>query len=115
MSRGLFPRPLPPSEAGPSVVPYGEGGQDCQRRYLWTDAFAVLNLVTLARRCGGGRGEEEAGRRERLLEAAGALIETVHKVGRFFSWAWAGVTVGRRSGLGLGLGLLLGEGVWAVG
>ena len=37
-----FPKPLPESEAGPSA-----GGQ---RRYLWVDAFGVLNYVTLARR-----------------------------------------------------------------
>mmetsp|Transcript_20201 Transcript_20201/g.34074 ORF Transcript_20201/g.34074 Transcript_20201/m.34074 type:complete len:438 (-) Transcript_20201:303-1616(-) len=35
-----FPKSLSPSEAGPSTFP--------DRRYLWTDAFGILNFVSLA-------------------------------------------------------------------
>eukprot|EP01062_Namystynia_karyoxenos_P003069 TRINITY_DN11081_c0_g1_i3.p1 TRINITY_DN11081_c0_g1~~TRINITY_DN11081_c0_g1_i3.p1 ORF type:complete len:362 (+),score=97.10 TRINITY_DN11081_c0_g1_i3:81-1166(+) len=60
-----FPRPLPESEAGPS--PCG------QRRYLWTDAFAVLNFVSMAHRA------ESPECREALLGAAGKLVSAVHE------------------------------------
>jgi hypothetical protein len=40
-----------------------------QRRYLWTDAFAVCNFLGLARATG----------EERWRERAGALVETVHR------------------------------------
>lgn len=61
----FVPRPLPPGEAAEAP-----GGQ---RRYLWTDAFAVLNLVTDAARCGD---EGDEGGRAAALEAALALVET---------------------------------------
>ena len=60
----FVPRPLPAGEAAEAP-----GGQ---RRYLWTDAFAVLNLVTDAARC-GDEGDEGGAR---PLEAALALVET---------------------------------------
>jgi len=34
MAPGRFPKPMPATEAGPSMVPYGEGGAETQRRYL---------------------------------------------------------------------------------
>jgi hypothetical protein len=71
-----FPIPLPPSEAGPSMVPYGKEGK-CQRRYLWTDAWGVLCFVSLAMRCDVSIDGEE-NRRERLLQAGGKLVESVH-------------------------------------
>jgi len=43
----------------PAPLPYGEAGElklsdkTIQRRYLWTDAFGVLNFVTLARMTSG--------------------------------------------------------------
>ena len=61
----FVPRPLPPGEAAEAP-----GGQ---RRYLWTDAFAVLNLVTDAARCGD---EGDEGGRAAALDAALALVET---------------------------------------
>ena len=62
------PKPLPASEAG-------EGPFGSQRRYLWTDAFGVLNLVTEVRRCdeAGDRGG-----RDDALRATRALVEAVH-------------------------------------
>src|SRR3546814_11952535 len=62
-----FPKPLPKHEAGES--PSG------QRRYLWTDAFGVLNFVTLARRA-VEMGESQA--RDMYLRAAKHLIDEVH-------------------------------------
>ncbi|KAK3273189.1 hypothetical protein CYMTET_18562 [Cymbomonas tetramitiformis] len=62
-----FPKPLPENEAGKGLLG--------QRRYLWTDAFGVLNYVTLARLA------EEAGssrRRTMYLRSARALIDAVH-------------------------------------
>lgn len=44
---------------------------ECQRRYLWTDAFGLLNFVTLAQRY-------PANRRGILLNAAKRLIDSVH-------------------------------------
>lgn len=50
----------------------GETGQD--RRYLWTDAFAVCNLLSLYERSG----------ERRYLELARTLIDAVHReLGRF--------------------------------
>lgn len=62
-----FPKPLPKHEAGDS--PSG------QRRYLWTDAFGVLNFVTLARRANES-GNTQA--KEVYLRAAKRLIDAVH-------------------------------------
>ncbi|KAF4666116.1 hypothetical protein FOL47_004275, partial [Perkinsus chesapeaki] len=60
-----FPKPLPANEAGP-------GGVDGrQRRYLWTDAFGVLNFVTLSK-CFPDRSDE-------FLGAARKLVRTVHQ------------------------------------
>jgi hypothetical protein len=70
LDQKLFPRPLPEREAGPSCVKWGEGEQ-CQRRYLWTDAFGVLNFVTMAQRY-------PESRRAVLLDAARQLIDSVH-------------------------------------
>jgi len=50
-----------------------EGG-DAARRYLWTDAFAVCNFLSLYGRSGDGR----------YLDLARRLIDEVHRVlGRF--------------------------------
>lgn len=65
-----FPQPLLAMEAGPSCVKWGEKGE-CQRRYLWTDAFGVLNFVTMAQRY-------PESRRAVLLDAAKKLIDSVH-------------------------------------
>ena len=62
----FVPRPLPAGEAAEAP-----GGQ---RRYLWTDAFAVLNLVTDAARCAATRATRAAARPR--SEAALALVET---------------------------------------
>ncbi len=52
----------------------GLSGRRGPRRYLWTDAFAVCNLLGLARSTG----------RPRYRELAGELVEQVHRVlGRY--------------------------------
>ncbi|KAF4747447.1 hypothetical protein FOZ63_028520 [Perkinsus olseni] len=61
----FFPKPLPPDEAGPG----GHNGH--QRRYLWTDAFGVLNFISLSKGF--------PGRSSEFLGAAGKLIKTVHE------------------------------------
>lgn len=64
-----WPRPLPPDEAGP-----GQGlSGDVQRRYLWIDAFGVLNFVTLAHRA-FERGDLD--RREVYLRSAERLVQS---------------------------------------
>ncbi|CAM9119303.1 unnamed protein product [Phaeothamnion confervicola] len=89
-----FPAPMPPSEAGSSDFTH-------QRRYLWTDAFGVLNFVSMAERAreqaaaaaapapasgsavsagastGSGGSECDAGRVH--LCAAVLLIDAVHQ------------------------------------
>lgn len=65
-TKPFVPKPLPAGEA--AVAPGG------QSRYLWTDAFGVLNFVTEAARCAEA-GDEEG--REDALSAAEALVETV--------------------------------------
>ena len=57
-----FPLPLPEEEAGPC--------DNGQRRYLWTDAFAVLNLVSLAEAC--------PSETTKFLGLANQLVDTVH-------------------------------------
>ena len=61
-----FPKPLPVHEAGESP--------SHQRRYLWTDAFGVLNFVTLARRANELHNDEA---RDMYLNAAKRLIDAV--------------------------------------
>ena len=61
----FVPKPLPPGEA--AVAPGG------QSRYLWTDAFGVLNLCTEAERCAEAG---DADGRDDALAAAEALVET---------------------------------------
>ena len=70
LDKKLFPRPLPAQEAGPSCVKWGNAG-DCQRRYLWTVAFGVLNFVTLSKR--------HPERKNLYLSAAKELIAAVHQ------------------------------------
>jgi len=65
-TKPFVPKPLPAGEA--AVAPGG------QSRYLWTDAFGVLNFVTEAARCAEA-GDEEG--REDALSAAEALVEAV--------------------------------------
>ena len=69
MDKKLFPIPLPAQEAGPSCVQWGNAGE-CQRRYLWTDAFGVLNFVTLSKR--------HPEKKRIYLAAANELITSVH-------------------------------------
>lgn len=76
-----FPKPLPKTEAGETAVPWEN---QTQRRYLWTDSFAVVNMVTLYHRT-----EDKAwlAKAEKLVEAVesslgqargnGALTEMV--------------------------------------
>ena len=68
-AKPFVPKPLPPLEA--AVAPDG------QSRYLWTDAFGVLNFVTEAARCAEA-GDEEG--REDALAAAEALVDAVSRV-----------------------------------
>ncbi|CEM34200.1 unnamed protein product [Vitrella brassicaformis CCMP3155] len=63
-----FPSPMPKTEAGPT-------SQGSQRRYLWTDAFAVCNYVSLAHRAGQ---EGDGQLRAMYLTMAARLIDTVH-------------------------------------
>jgi len=65
-TKPFVPKPLPAGEA--AIAPGG------QSRYLWTDAFGVLNFVTEAARCAEA-GDEEG--REDALSAAEALVEAV--------------------------------------
>lgn len=51
-----------------------EGGDKAQRRYLWTDAFAVCNYLTLYERSG----------EETYLSQARALIDAVHRTLGYF-------------------------------
>lgn len=65
---GYSPKPLPPGEA--AVV----GGQS---RYLWTDAFGVLNMCTEAARCAEAG---DVGGRNDSLCAAFSLVQTTTSV-----------------------------------
>jgi len=58
-----FPKPLPKTEAGETAVPWEN---QTQRRYLWTDSFAVVNMVTMYHRT-----EDKAwlAKAEKLVEA----------------------------------------------
>jgi hypothetical protein len=67
--KNLFPIPLPTHQAGASQVPYNKS--ECQRRYLWTDAFGVLNFLSLSKEAPDCSLE--------LLEAAKLLIHAVHQ------------------------------------
>mmetsp|Transcript_45784 Transcript_45784/g.115257 ORF Transcript_45784/g.115257 Transcript_45784/m.115257 type:complete len:360 (-) Transcript_45784:302-1381(-) len=60
-----FPRPMPAGEAGACA--------NGQRRYLWTDAFGVINLVSLA---AASESEQEA---QGFMAAALKLVTTVHQ------------------------------------
>ncbi|KAI9027072.1 hypothetical protein DFJ74DRAFT_662943 [Hyaloraphidium curvatum] len=69
---GGFPKPMPASEAGPS--PSG------QRRYLWTDAFAVATFgsqAMLSQQLAKDAGEPDT-MSDRYLGAAARLIDAVH-------------------------------------
>eukprot|EP00397_Hematodinium_sp_SG-2012_P039452 GEMP01043075.1.p1 GENE.GEMP01043075.1~~GEMP01043075.1.p1 ORF type:complete len:345 (+),score=93.06 GEMP01043075.1:180-1214(+) len=59
-----FPKPMPATEAGPSA-------DGKQRRYLWTDAFGVLNFITLA--------ERTTTFRDKYLGCADKLVAAVHR------------------------------------
>lgn len=65
-----FPAPLPPREAGACA--------NGDRRYLWTDAFAVLALATIADNLDGAPPGSPLGEPARFRCAAGALVNAVH-------------------------------------
>jgi hypothetical protein len=71
-----FPLPMPVDEAGPCL-------DGMQRRYLWTDAFGVLALVSLAEATlEGGKNSSSSSNKEQAesyLRAAHKLIDVVHK------------------------------------
>eukprot|EP00457_Paulinella_chromatophora_P003458 gb/GEZN01003466.1/.p1 GENE.gb/GEZN01003466.1/~~gb/GEZN01003466.1/.p1 ORF type:complete len:636 (+),score=64.11 gb/GEZN01003466.1/:110-2017(+) len=71
--------PQPNREAGTSSIPHEAssslGVMISQRRYLWTDAFGVLNYCTLAINAGVGTMEGQD-----FVEAAKKLIQTTHQV-----------------------------------
>ena len=67
-----FPVPMPETEAGPDWEPNSKD-RTCQRRYLWTDSFGILNLVTLSHRA---QSEE---RKRVLLKAAQRLADVTSK------------------------------------
>ena len=67
-----FPIPMPDTEAGPDWEP-NAGSSTCQRRYLWTDSFGILNLITLSHRT------ESEERRKKLLDAAQQLADVTAK------------------------------------
>jgi hypothetical protein len=75
-SERLFPLSLHDNEAGKSKVLIGESSQS-MRRYLWTDAFGVLNYVSLAIAY-LELGEQENYRRS--LKSADTLINSVFAV-----------------------------------
>ena len=63
-----FPIPMPETEAGPDWEA-NANNSDCQRRYLWTDSFGILNFITLSHRA------ESEERRKILLDAAQCLAD----------------------------------------
>ena len=67
-----FPKPMPCTEAGPDWEPDAKN-PTCQRRYLWTDSFGILNFITLSHRA-----ESEA-KRKKLLNAAQTLADVTAK------------------------------------
>jgi hypothetical protein len=64
-----FPKPMPESEAGLCA-------DGTQRRYLWTDAFAVLAYVSLADLCVREKKHEDS---EKSRNAANTLVNVVHE------------------------------------
>ena len=67
-----FPIPMPRTEAGPDWEPNAKS-PTCQRRYLWTDSFGILNFITLSHRA---QSEEK---RQKLLDAAQKLADVTEK------------------------------------
>lgn len=67
--KNMFPIPLPKNQAGSSQILYSK--TECQRRYLWTDAFGVLNFLSLSK--------SDSKRSVKFLEAAKLLIDSVHR------------------------------------
>ena len=63
-----FPIPMPETEAGPDWEA-SANNPDCQRRYLWTDSFGILNFITLSHRA------ESEERKKILLDAAQRLAD----------------------------------------
>jgi hypothetical protein len=63
-----FPLPMASDEAGPCA--------DGQRRYLWTDAFGVLALQSIADTLDGDGQTDEA---KKFKKAVNTLIDTVHR------------------------------------
>ena len=67
-----FPIPMPNTEAGPDLEA-NDGDSACQRRYLWTDSFGIINFITLSRRAGSDK------KRKALLDAAQRLADVTAK------------------------------------
>jgi hypothetical protein len=67
-----FPLPMSPEEAGPCKC---TSNATPQRRYLWTDAFAVLAYQTISNIYSAGGHVQEA---NIYKDAADKLIDTVH-------------------------------------
>ncbi|KAB5570116.1 hypothetical protein GE09DRAFT_696531 [Coniochaeta sp. 2T2.1] len=73
---GPLPVPLTPSTARSWSPPSSPGAGGHRGRYLWTDAFGLLNFLTLSR-C---RAASPSDHREAYLVLARRLAETVHSV-----------------------------------
>ena len=67
-----FPLPMPNAEAGPDWEPNSKD-PSCQRRYLWTDSFGILNFITLSHRAQSDK------KRKKLLDAAQTLADVTAK------------------------------------
>ncbi|KAJ9155805.1 hypothetical protein NKR19_g4467, partial [Coniochaeta hoffmannii] len=74
---GPLPSPLTPQSARSWTPPSSPGAGGHRGRYLWTDAFGVLNFVTLSRETAPG---DDQGKSEGYLVLARRLAETVHDV-----------------------------------
>ncbi|KAI6090336.1 hypothetical protein F4821DRAFT_275037 [Hypoxylon rubiginosum] len=76
MQKVYGPYPTDTSDPGPWQPPSTPGAGGHKGRYLWTDAFGVVNFITLSREKGGGGGHS----RPLYLELARRLADAVHAV-----------------------------------
>ncbi|KAI1761479.1 hypothetical protein GGR53DRAFT_522364 [Hypoxylon sp. FL1150] len=74
MQRVYGPYPTDASDPGPWQPPSNPGAGGHKGRYLWTDAFGVVNFITLSREKG------HAHSRQLYLELARRLADKVHSV-----------------------------------